>query len=467
MSVLPFQKVELAEKDAAEAIRQFQLDTSEIQSQAQPIRSRATLYLTTATIIASIVWASVTDIDKVVSARGKLVSTAPSIVVQPLETSILKNIKVRAGDIVRAGQVLAELDSTFSQADLAQTRARLQQAEGQIARLMAEANEQPFQPSADLPGEVRSSQFALWRNRQNQYQSQLQSFDQRIAKAEGTIESSRKQIAGYSQQLKSWQEIEGIRRELQASQWGSKLQALAATSQRLDVEQKLTNAKATEEATIHELADLRAQRDYFIRQWKTAISQDLIQNQTDRDVYAEQMAKARKKEQLVTLTAPSDAIVLEVANRSIGSVISGAEPLMTLTSLNAPLEVMAQVPGSEIGFIRQGDPVSLKLDAYNYMEHGYVEGRIETVSEDSFSAAASPLAAAPGANLKQSQDTQSQLFYRIRVSIGENKLRNVPDNFRLVPGLPLTADIKVGERKAIAYFLKPLMGTVNEGMREP
>jgi HlyD family type I secretion membrane fusion protein len=464
MSALPSQKTD---QDAAEAIRQFQLDTSEIQSQAQPIRTRATLYLTTISIIASIVWASVTDIDKVVSARGKLMSTAPSIVLQPLETSILKAIKVRSGDIVKAGQVLAELDPTFSQADLAQTRARLQQAEGQIARLMAEANEQPFQPSAELPGEVRSSQYALWRNRQNQYQSQLQSFDQRIGKVEGTIASNRTLISGYVEQLKKLQEVEGMRRELAASQWGSKIQLNAAIVQRLGVEQQLTNAKATEESSTHELADLKAQRDYFIRQWKTSISQDLIQNQTDRDVYSEQMAKARKKEELVTLIAPSDAIVLEVANRSIGSVISAAEPLMTLTPLNAPLEVVAQVPGSEIGFIRQGDPVSLKLDAYNYMEHGYVEGRIETVSEDSFSAAASPLAAAPGQNLKQSQDTQSQLFYRIRVSIGESKLRNVPDTFRLVPGLPLTADIKVGERKAIAYFLKPLIGTMNEGMREP
>lgn len=461
----PLFKEEGSDKDTYGAIREFQLDTSEIQSQAEPLRTRLALYLSAAALISSIVWASVATIDRVVSARGKLISTSPSIVVQPLETSILKAVEVRTGDIVKAGQVLIKLDSTFSQADLAQTRGRLQQAEGQIARLTAEANDQTFQPSLNLPPEVRSSQFALWRNRRNQYESQLQSYDQRIARAEATIESTQHLITELTQQLKSWQEIEGIRKELVAGQVGSKLNQLLATSSRLDVQRNLTQAKSTEENTHHELADLKAQREFYIRQWKTTISQELIQNQTDRDAYNEQMAKARKKEELVTLTSPADAIVLEVANRSIGAVINGAEPLVTLVPLNSPLEAVAQVDGSEIGFIREGDPVSLKLDAYNFMEHGFVEGTIETISEDSFSA--SPLASSPKENLSRAGDTSAHLFYRIRIRIGEMKLRAVPDNFHLVPGLPLTADIKVGERKVITYFLKPLIGTANESLREP
>ena len=217
----------------------------------------------------------------------------------------------------------------------------MQQAEGQIDRLTAEAADQPFQPSLELPPEVRSSQFALWRNRRNQYESQLQSYDQRIARAEATIESTQHLIAELNQQLKAVQQIEGIRKELTAGQWGSKIQELAATSSRLDVNSKLTQAKSTEENTHHELADLKAQREFYIRQWKTNISQELIQNQTDRDAYNEQMAKARKKEELVTLTSPADAIVLEVANRSIGAVINGAEPLVTLVPLNSPLEAVA------------------------------------------------------------------------------------------------------------------------------
>lgn len=453
------------DKDVIGAIREFQLDTTEIQSQAEPIRTRLTLYFSTLTLIAAIVWASVALIDKVVSARGKLISTAPSIVIQPLETSILKGVEVRAGDIVKAGQVLVKLDPTFSQADLAQTKARLLQAEGQIVRLNAELAEQPFQPSADLPAEVRSAQYALWRNRQNQYTSQLQSFDQRIARAEATIESTQRLIVSLNQQVKTVQQIEGIRKELTAGQWGSKIQELAATSSKLDVEGKLTSAKSTEENTRHELADLKAQREFFVRQWKTQISQELIQNQTDREVYSEQMAKARKKEELVTLAAPSDAIVLEVANRSIGSVINGAEPLVTLVPLNAPLEAVAMVDGSEIGFIREGDPVSLKLDAYNFMEFGFVEGTIETISEDSFSA--SPLASSPRENLSKAGETNARMFYRIRVKIGEIKMRKLPEGFRLVPGLPLTADIKVGERKVINYFLKPLVGTLDNSLREP
>ena len=100
----PLFKEEGSDKDTYGAIREFQLDTSEIQSQAEPLRTRLALYLSAAALISSIVWASVATIDRVVSARGKLISTSPSIVVQPLETSILKAVEVRTGDIVKAGQ---------------------------------------------------------------------------------------------------------------------------------------------------------------------------------------------------------------------------------------------------------------------------------------------------------------------------------------------------------------------------
>lgn len=454
-------------EEADRSIADFQSDTSEIENQPEPTLTRLTLYMTTGLIVTAIVWASLARIDRVVSASGRLVSTETPIVIQSFETAILKSIKVRAGDIVKAGQVLATVDPTFAQSDIGQITVRVQTAEAAISRLEAELAGQTYKPPSDLPPELAIGQLGLWRNRQAQFNAQLLSYNERIARSEATIASSAIQITNLTAQLQKWKEIEDIRNTLAASQVGSKLNALAATANRLDIDRSLTTAKATEQQSRHELDDMKAQREAFIQQWNNTIAQELMQQRTERDVLAEQMAKAKKRQELVTLTAPVDAVVLEVANRSVNSIAQAAEPLFTLVPINAPLEASVQIDGREIGFIREGDTVALKFDTYNYLEHGTAQGVVRTISDDSFSRndRTSGIAKADGG--AATTGSGGGLFYRAQIKLTNVDLRNVPEGFRLVPGLPLTADVKVGNRTIIAYFLKPLLGSINESMREP
>lgn len=466
MSLAPLTPTRQDETEIQQAINDFQSDTAEIENQPEPKLTRITLYAVALLIVVAVVWASLARIDRVVSATGRLVSTETPIVLQPFDTAILKTVTVRAGDIVKAGQVLATMDPTFAQADIGQIAVRLQTAEAGISRLEAELSGETYKPPRDLPAEVSLGQLGLWRNRQAQFNAQVVSYDERIARANATITNSRIEITNLTAQRQQWKEIEDIRTQLAASQVGSKLNALAATANRLDIERSLSTAKSAEQQALHELDDQKAQREAFIQQWKNTIAQDLIQQRSERDVLAEQMAKARKRQELVTLTAPVDAVVLEVANRSVGSIASAAEPLFTLVPINAPLEAVVQIDGREIGFIRQGDPVTVKFDTYNYFEHGAAEGVVRTISDDSFSRndrAGALSKADAGGNGAAS----GGLFYRAHIDLTAVNLRNVPEGFRLLPGLPLTADVKIGSRTIIAYFLKPLLGSINESMREP
>ena len=466
MSLAPLTPTRHDEAEIDRAITDFQSDTAEIENQPEPVLTRITLYAVTLMIVIAITWASLARIDRVVSATGRLVSTETPIVLQPFDTAILKSITVRAGDIVKAGQVLATMDPTFAQSDIGQITVRLQTAEAGISRLEAELSGETYKPPKDLPSEVALGQLTLWRNRQAQFQAQVASYDERIARANATIASSKITITNLTAQRQQWREIESIRNQLLASQVGSKLNALAATTNRLDVERNLAAAQATEQQALHDLDDMKAQREAFIQQWKNTISQDLIQQRSERDVLAEQMAKARKRQDLVTLTAPVDAVVLEVANRSVGSVATSAEPLFTLVPINAPLEAVVQIDGREIGFIRQGDPVTVKFDTYNFFEHGAAEGVVRTISDDSFSRN-DRMGSLTKADAGNATTPSNGLFYRAHIDLTAVNLRNVPEGFRLLPGLPLTADVKVGSRTIIAYFLKPLLGSINESMREP
>jgi HlyD family type I secretion membrane fusion protein len=143
-----------------------------------------------------------------------------------------------------------------------------------------------------------------------------------------------------------------------------------------------------------------------------------------------------------------------MAKLSVGSVLQEAVPLFTLVPVDAPLQAEVAIDARDIGFIREGDPVSLKVEAYNYLRHGTVEGHVKMISEDTF---------------KQDQNSQTPVrpYYRALVTIDKVALTNVPEGLKLNTGMPVTADVKVGERTLLSYLTSGALRSLNEGMREP
>jgi multidrug efflux pump subunit AcrA (membrane-fusion protein) len=121
--------------------------------------------------------------------------------------------------------------------------------------------------------------------------------------------------------------------------------------------------------------------------------------------------------------------------------------------LDAPVEADVNVQASDIGFIKKGDPVQLKLDAYRFVQHGIAKGVIKTLSEGTFTADDNNVPTAP--------------YFKARVALTEVHLRNVPADFRLIPGMTLTGDIMVGRRTILSYLVEGVLRTGSEAMREP
>ena len=141
------------------------------------------------------------------------------------------------------------------------------------------------------------------------------------------------------------------------------------------------------------------------------------------------------------LTATEDAVVLQMAKLSVGSVLKEGDPLIYLAPLNSPVEAEIRISPQDVGFIRVGDPVKLKLDTFNFVEHGMVQG----------TSAGSAKAPSRSTNAP-TQPTQSP-YYKVRVALTDTNLRNVPPGFRLIPGMTLTADIHIGTRSILMYMV--------------
>ena len=438
-------------------IRQFQTETDAITQAPQPRWSRMTVSLM-AGLFASLVFVMcVTRIDRVVSSiSGKLVSTQRIKVFQALDPSIIKSIDVREGDEVEAGQLLATLDPTFFAADVKQLKQQVAALRGQIGRDEAQLNGRPFAAPSDIDSDALQSivaQQQFYNQQIAQYKAQLASYEEKIGQTRATIQKYQTDASLYQQREEIARQIVDMRSLLAAHGTGSRYNLLTSQDQRVELARTLEFDHNSLVEAEHTLASIMADRDAFIQQWAAQLSQDLLTARTNLDATQAALEKALRHHELVRLNAAENSVVLTVATVSVGSVLKEGDTLLTLMPLNATVEAEIRIASRDVGFVRSGDRCVLKVDAFNYMEHGTAEGSVRWISDNAF--------------IIDDNNQPVDAYYKARCSIDATHFVGIPRNFRLIPGMTLQADVNVGTRSVAMYFLSGFLRGLGEAMREP
>jgi HlyD family secretion protein len=233
---------------------------------------------------------------------------------------------------------------------------------------------------------------------------------------------------------------------------------------RAEMERNLHNSQEAVAGAQRDLAAMIAERNGYIQSWRADVSQQLSDATGKLSDARESLNKAELRKQLVELRAEQDSIVLTVAKVSVGSVLQSGQQFITLVPSDAVLEIEANISGRDDGFVHVGDPVSIKFDTFPFIQYGLAYGMVRTISADSFTSQddqRNPTGAVP----VPAQSTEP--YYRARVTINQVDLHGTPPDFHLLPGMPITADIKVGKRTVIQYLLGRVLPVASEGMREP
>jgi len=430
----------------------FQSDARKIDERRPPWIARATLYVLVAVIVIAVTFGAIAEIDRIVVAPGKLVTTASTIVAQPLETSVVRSLEARVGDIVRKGETLATLDPTFSEADADQLRGKIKSLAAQIERLESELDDRPYEPKI-LDDEARL-QTTIWTRRIEQNKAKLASYNQQVRHVEAEMATKSADREALEVRLAVAKELEGMRAFLMKKEIGSKVNYLDSKGQRLQVEREMQLAANNVTELEQELERDKAEKAAYLAEFRQKTAEELVQTQRDHDAAVKQLDKAARRNDVTVLTAPEDAIVLEVAQRSVGSVMKEAEALYTLVPLDSPLEAEVSVEGLDVGHVETGAEVRLKLEAWPFQKHSTLSGRVRTVSDDTFTP-------------DPKKDSQQRPYYKARVEVTSADLRNVPRSFHLIPGMAVTAEIKAGERSVLSYLMYPLLRGLDESLREP
>lgn len=442
----------------------FQPDSVMIESQPLPRAARSVVYLVALLVIATGTWASLSKVDRVVTARGKLITVDPLIVVQPLETAVIRTIEVGVGDFVHSGAVLATLDPTFTESQEVAGRERLNSMTAEQRRLQAEIYGRPFPPTADEPQldpKYQALQLAVFEHRHAEYQAGVAASDAEIARLEASLSTNKTAQEGLEQRIKVIDQIEAMRQELYKLSAGSRLNLLTTQLERLGIVDQLSEKKYQEKEILQQLAAARQQKEKYINNWVREAGERLTTLQQDLATATQQLASAERRRTLVVLRAPADGVVLELGQRSIGSVAKEAEPLVTLVPWGNRIEAEVDIDSSDVARLRLGDAVRVKFDALPFQRHGTMSGTLRVVTENSFQPDKT------SASGKSDKPDAQPAFFRARIALGAPTLQNVPKDFRLIPGMTTTAEINVGKRTIISYVMDPVIRLFDEGLREP
>jgi len=449
-------------------ILEYQSPSTAIVNAPVPRVARSVSWTVGSMVLACFAAMAVIKVDKVVTAQGKVIPQAASIVIQPLETSIVSSINVHEGDQVRKGDILAQLNPTFAAADLKALEGQVAAYSAQVARMQAEMENRPFTYTGT--DQHLALEVAIFAQRLSEYNYKLEGYRQKADSLSAQVAKARSDIAGYRDRLNVAINLEKMRNELDRLGVGSKLNTLQAQDTRAEMQRNLDFVEQSANGAQRDLAALVAERMGYIQSWHADIAEKLAEATAKLSDARESYNKAWLRHQLVELRAEDDATVLSIGKGiSKGAVLTAGQQFITLVPANAPLEIEANIPGSEDGYVHVGDSVAIKFDTFPYTQYGMATGIVRIISPDSFNSqdeARNPSGAVPLPSSAAS-GTASGVWYRARITLDQINLHNTPTGFHLIPGMPVTADVLVGKRTVMAYFLGRALPMVREGMREP
>jgi HlyD family secretion protein len=442
-------------------ILEYQPDAVEIEERPVPGKIRWVLYLILGTLIVTVIGAIIFKVDRIVVAQGELITTTPTIVVQPLSTAVVRTIHVQVGDVVERDQLLVTLDPTFTGADLSQLSQQNLTLGVQIRRIRAELENKPFVARSE-EGEDGKLQEQILRQRRIILEKNKRTIDDKIAALRSKLTLNSVQRQGQEKQLKLLRDVEGTTARLPQNDVDYRLRLLEAQKARDQAANSIASLTAEEQVTQNELKQAESDWQRFVEERNGELMEQEVQLRNELEKILEELNKAKRMHELISLRAPEKGIVLKMAERSVGSIIQQAEPFITLVPQDSSIEVEVNVESGDIGRIRTGDAVRVKLDAFPFQRHDTLPGKVRVISEDAFQRNSTEALLDPAPD-KEPTDS----FYRTRIALLSDRLRNAPEGFRLMPGMKVRAEIKVGKRSVISYFLYPVIRALDESLREP
>ncbi|MBI1276415.1 HlyD family type I secretion periplasmic adaptor subunit [bacterium] len=406
---------------------------------------RTTLAMLALGIFLFVAWSASHGLVEVTQADGDVVTSGNTRIVQHLDGGMVKAIHVHDGQLVKKGDVLLELTGAGAAEDAASTEAQLHSLSLQAERLRAYVNGTTPDFSALRPTpQEKAEQMRIFNSVRMSETTETEILERQTAQRQDTVARLQAERATLSKNLTLIAESRDALRKLNEKQLASRNSYLKREEDYNNAQGRLTSIAIEIKAAEKEMGEYRSRIAALHAKNREIALQDLEKTTGDIAQARESMKKTKSRVERQMITSPIDGIIKGLAVNTIGSVVTPAQILMEIVPTDESLMVEARIIPRDIGHVKPGQRVQLRVDAYDYTQYGMLYGTVESVSATTF------------VNEKQ------QSYYRVRIKPDGHTI----DGQQLLPGMSVDAGIITGRKTLLAYLLKPMQVATQQSFTE-
>lgn len=433
-----------------------------LRLQAKPAHplGRHVLWTLLVLLVALLVWSLVGRLDIVAVAEGKLIPETYVKIVQPAESGIVKEILVREGHHVQAGQVLMRMDALISEADAKSVQADVQRRRLTLRRIEAQLSGQRFKPLPDDPPALAQEIAAQYLANRHALEAALAEERSRWVKARQDLAAAEQIQRKLEETLPHYRAQDQAYDKLVKDGFAGVLMGSDKRRERQEKEQELQTQVFLIESGKASMLQSERRQAQIESDYRRQLHAERHETQSQLDRLDQEAAKLAHRQGLLELRAPQAGVVKDLATHTVGTVVQPGTVLLTLVPQHEVLRAEVWVTNEDIGFVRPGQPVKLKFAAFPFQKYGMVQGRVEHVGADAADASSN------GGSPAQASKPNAPLLYKALVSLQGQELSLEGQRYRLSAGMQGQAEIWLGDRTVAEYLLSPVRKAWHEAARE-
>ena len=399
---------------------------------------RLSLYVLGAAALIFFPWAALTPITQVVNASGEVIPEGEVNVIQHLEGGIVSRVDVSEGEEVRKGEVMLELNPKLVGSEYEATEQQLKNLLLQQQQLQAAIRGERVLPPTDGikdGNKVSKAQINLLNSRLDNTGDQIKASKEIVAEKRAEVTGLNNQIALYLEQRAMWA-------SLVASGAASRLNLL-------DIDTKLAEMRGARNESLKALSQAEANFSGVKSGLVFEQNSQIAQLVNEEAVVAENIKKVRNQLERTKIISPVDGVVSDLRFKAPGAVVGPGAVVLSVVPNTTQKYVEVRVPSGEIGFVKPGQKVDVKLQPFDSTIYGSVPGKVLSI----------------GGNSVQDPDDR-KFYFKARIQLDRQFVDVAKRKYPISVGMPLVADIKGSQRSVLRYIFQPFTRTLDSALRE-
>ena len=419
-----------------------------VETPPSPI-GRALLWIIVSFFAIALAWSIIGHVDEVAVAPGKVIPSGYTKVVQAEDKGIVRRINVGNGTPVREGDILIELDTVVTEADMSRLRKERDFYLLDLARLYAERDGGKFEApdGVGTPEEILHMD-ELFRSRAMAFKTRMDTLNQQVLMARSALENASRQRQKYASILPIAREQSKRTGELVDDGTVSLFEHQNYLQKEIEIRQDLLAQEAEVERARGAVSEAEMETRGYENEWRSEISARIVDDRKQLIATEEELVKAEEKNRLSRITAPIDGVVQQLETHTIGAILSPAQPIMLIVPEGGYIEFEVWLENKDIGFVYAGQDAEVKVETFGFQKYGTLEGTVKSVATEA------------------KEDEKRGLVYQAFIETSRDYFVVGDRKIQLLPGMAVTGEIKIRRKRIIEYFLDTFRKYTSEALRE-